>query len=261
MASTVLTDNCIELLHEACDRNTPLELHYRNPNLTPSSIGPETLYAQTRLIRIENNLIHIDKPQSIGGTTDFKIGRGVCAYFGIHGKTYTFDTKIVHISRLVDLNQKKIIVGMDLVIPPEIVQQQRRGDHRIAVAGSYPMEAVIYAACEEEPGSVALDVTRFNGKILNLSRGGASVRIEEKDRILCYLNKWYYLSFLIPDTKQESLFLAEIRHIEKIPRGGIRIGLQFLRWLNPTQAHENLGNLTKFLVAAERRLLQIRRKN
>jgi len=257
MPSAPTIDSTVAVIQEACDRNVPVELHYPNPDLSPGRLEPDLLFAQTRLIGVDEKEIYLDSPQSIGKSVELKHRTKVSGYFNLDGKIYSFNSRVTNLGCEVVLNKKKRIVGMCLATPAKIRQSQKREDHRISVAALEPIEVRIHEVSQKDPNAVALTAKRFTSRAVNLSLGGEGVNVEGPGGNHFRVGQYYFVSFCIPNDPEEFLFLAESRHIMDLPRNQAkRIGLQFLRWPDVMTMRKNLRKLGPFLARTERNSLQ-----
>ncbi len=259
-SSSTCVANCPEILLQASCRNVPLELQYLNPDRALDRIEPDVLYAQTRLLGVDEEYVYLDSPQDIGKQVRIGGGRQVQAFLNWQGKSYTFRAKVAKLRCLVELNRRKTVVGMCLFTPRSVWEQQRRQDHRVSVAALDPIEVALHETADQPAGCCPIAARRFRGRIVNLSRGGLAMRLRNSDRYEIHVPKWYYLTFSLPDPGEELLFLAEARHVQEILGGHAGIaGFQFLRWPNPTEMRRKEACLGRFIVEVERRALRNRR--
>jgi c-di-GMP-binding flagellar brake protein YcgR len=252
--------NPYELLQEACNRNTPIELHYVNRNLSGHQITPDMFYAQTRLLGVDDNQLYLDSPQSIGKKVHLGIGRQVDAYFCLQKKMYTFRTTVTNVNVKVILNREMTVVGICLAMPDRMRAGQRREEHRIPVLNVCPLMIRLHETPKDEPNACPINARRFEGDIINLSRGGICVLLKGDQRFLPRFGQWYYLSFTLPGDEEPLFFLGELRHFVEIERSDSRrFGFQFLRWPNSLQMREKINRLGRFLADLERKTLRGKR--
>jgi len=250
-------NTCVAKLQEACDRNVPLEIHYINPNMSRDRIDSDILIAQTRMLGVDEKRIYLDSPQCIGKQVRLCRGRKVDGYFTIQNTIYKFTTTVTDTNCMVILNREKTIVGMCLQTPTVISEGQRREDHRISVQSLEPIRVVLHEGIKNQPGQAPIDAKKFEGTMVNISRGGMAIKFEKEDRFLLKFGYWYYLNFSLPGEEEPFLFLAELRHIDELFNGQARrIGFQFLNWPDPMKMRGKIGVLNRFLSKLERSQLQ-----
>jgi len=247
----------MEILRYACDRNVPIELHYVNASVSSSRVEPDMLYAQTRMLGLDEQAIYLDSPQSIGKDVRLRVGRDVEAYFVVQNRIYTFRSQVTRLRCTVELNSVMKVVGMCLAMPNLIRSGQRREDHRISLASlPGPLTVDLHETSAEDPNLCPVDVRRFVGQAADLSRGGMAVIIANEDRFLLRHGRKYFLSFALPEDGREMTFLAELRHMRDIHKDSAkRLGFQFLRWPDVVQMREKSSALGKFLARMEREYL------
>jgi c-di-GMP-binding flagellar brake protein YcgR len=268
MTSTAVVENdgrtdlekSVQTIQEACDRNIPLELHYINNNVSNQRVEPDILYAQTRMLGVDDTKIYLDAPQSIGKKVHLRIGWKVDAFFTYQNNLYTFRTAITDLNCLVELNQEKTVVGMCLATPMQIRVGQRREDHRINLVGLRPFPVDLHETNKEDPNACPITAKRFTGLGVNISRGGISIRMEGEQRFLPRFGQWFFLSFVLPDDTKPMFFLVELRNLREVEKSeSRRFGFQFYRWPDSTRMREKQARLGRFLAAKERSTL--RKKN
>ncbi len=247
----------VQIIQEACNRNIPLELHYVNTNMSAQRYEPDVLYAQTRLLGVDDEKIYLDSPQSIGKVVHLRLGWKVHAFFTIQKNLYSFDSTVTDLRRMVVLNQEKTVVGMCLATPTRIRTGQRREDHRISLLGQQPIKVHIHETIKDNPNACPIGAKRFQAQGVNLSRGGIGVRMEGEERFLLRFGQWYFLSFSFPEDPDPFLFLVELRCIRDLEKSeSRRFGFQFLRWPDPIRSREKQARLGRILAAMERNSLR-----
>jgi c-di-GMP-binding flagellar brake protein YcgR len=249
-----------EILSRACERNTPLELHYFNPSQATNSVESEVLRAQTRLISLDPDSITVDFPQDIGHTLRLRSGIQVRAYFTLDETIYNFHATVAEMKSRVNLNRDTAIVGCRLTRPDRIVAAQRREDHRVSVASQEPIPTRIHEAGIEDFTACPINARRGSGRIVNLSRGGMAVRVEGDDRHKFPAGRRCFFTFTIPSDKTPMLMLGEIRHLREILDGSAAVlGIQFLTWPSTAEHRLRVAAIGRFVVDIERALLRQRK--
>jgi c-di-GMP-binding flagellar brake protein YcgR len=247
----------VRIIQEACDRNIPLELHYVNTNMSAQRYESDVLYAQTRLLGVDDQKIYLDSPQSIGKIVHLRLGWKVHAFFTIQKTLYSFDSTVTDLRCMVVLNREKTVVGMCMATPAKIRAGQRREDHRISLLGQMLVKVHIHETIKDNPNACPIGAKRFQAQGVNISRGGMSVRMEGEERFLLRFGQWYFLSFTFPTEPDPFLFLVELRCIRDVEKSeSRRFGFQFLRWPDPIRTREKQARLGRILATLERTSLR-----
>jgi c-di-GMP-binding flagellar brake protein YcgR len=219
-----------EMLQAACDRNLPLQLHYRGPAVG-GIVDTGNLVAQTRMLAIEPEGLAVDWPQAIARTVRLGTGTEVNGYFTFNEKLYRIRTTVMSLRYKMMLNDQRELVGCLLAMPSEVQTGQRREDHRASVASMDPIVVQIHQASRSEIGSAPSIARPIAGRLINLSRGGLRVGIEGEERHRFHAGDWFFLSFKTPNSEKPLTFLAEARSTTPMMRGqAVAVGMQFLNW-------------------------------
>jgi c-di-GMP-binding flagellar brake protein YcgR len=245
-----------ELLQWACDRNVPLQLHYRGPT-TGGIVDTGNLVAQTRMIAIEGNQLAVDWPQAIARSVRLGTGTEVDGYFTVDEQLYRIRTKVATLRYKMMLNDQRELVGCLLEMPADLQKGQRRADHRAAIANLDPIIVRMHQASRVEIGSAPSVARPMEGRLVNLSRGGLRVNVEGEERLRFHAGDWFFVSVTMPKTDQALVFLAEARSTTPTLRGqGVAVGMQFLNWpdANVLRAQSNL--IGRFIADLERNQLR-----
>lgn len=241
------------VLARACERNTPIELHYFNPCQAADSVEPEVLRAQTRLIALEADSVAVDFPQDIGHTLRLRCGIQVRAYFMLDEIIYNFHATVLEMRSRVELNRQTTLVGCRLTRPDRVVAAQRREDHRVSVATREPIGIQIHEAGLEDFSACPLSAWRGSGRIVNLSRGGMAVRLEGDDRHKFPVGRRCFFSFGLPPDRESLLMLGEVRHAREILEGSAAVlGVQFLTWPGTLEHRQRITAIGRFVADIER---------
>lgn len=245
-----------EVLQQACDRNTPLELHYINPGYAASTMEPETLRAQTRLLSLQPDSLLVDFPQDIGRTLRLRSGHHARAYFTVGETIYHFPTTITELQYRMELNQEKRIIGCRLARPERIITAQRREDHRVSVAAQDGFSVAIHEAGSDILTAIPLKARRGIGRIVNISRGGMGIRIDGEQRLKFRPGQYCFYSFSLPTASTPIIILGEFQHSRNLGRDACLMGVQFLRWPDPAEYRTRIGTIGRFIVDLERAQLK-----
>jgi c-di-GMP-binding flagellar brake protein YcgR len=243
----------LAVLAEACNRNLPLELHYVNSEVTPTSVEPDILIARTRLIRMEGDTIHVDNAQDIGKEVRLRQGETVDAFFTFNDVLRTFRTTIRALRQAIDLNREMRVIGAILDCPKVISSGQRREDFRASVVALEPIDVHLHETDAEAPNNCPLNARRWTGRMFDISRGGAGVRLEGPTRYTLRAGRVCYLSFALPGLEGGFLFLGEARYVRELPgKDACLVGFQFLRWPDAPTLRGQQNSIGRFTTAVER---------
>ncbi len=245
MRSATDINEGIALLQEACARNTPVELHHY-------STTDELIVLRSRVLGMDAEHLYLDRAQRIGGTLTLRAGKTVTAYLLLHGKRYSFGTKVVHADCPVALNAQTQVRGMAVRKPRRVEEGQRREDFRISLACIDPIEAALHEVTSEDMNSCSLDAGRFVGRLVDISRGGCSVRVEAEERRSFMPGERFFIMFEA-STHGGLVLPVEMCHAREILEGEAnRIGLKVLAW-NRVITKPHIQRLARFCADVERR--------
>ncbi len=237
------------VLTEACNRNAAAELHF-------SGEEGDRVTARVRLLRLEQELVLTDRPQSMGKPVVLRPRQPVMVHFPLGGIRYAFRTQVVRCHCPVRLNATQQVAGIALAMPSEVLEQQRRSDFRLSLAGCETIQAEAHLGSLEGGGSAPIGALRFSARPINLSAGGIGLLVDTR-----YARKWrlgntFFVSFCLPDVKGEFRMLAQLRHERRIPeRQATVAGFKFLPWpLVPLKV--SVRKILKFTAAQQRRQLK-----
>lgn len=249
VATAVKLEGRHSILTEACLRNAAAELHFDGEEGT-------RVTARVRLLRLEPELVLIDRPQSMGEPVVFKLGQPVQVHFPLGGTRYAFRTQVVRCHCPVKLNATQRVAGIALAMPSEVLEQQRRSDFRLSLAGCEAIQAELHLGSPDGGGSAPIDALRFSARMINISAGGLSLLVDLRAARQWTLNSTFFISFSLPEIEGEFRMLVELRHERRIhERKSVVAGFRFLPWdLVPLKA--SVRQIMKFTAAQQRRRLK-----
>lgn len=238
----------LEHLEEVCARNTMAEMHFEDQDGKLST-------SHMRLLRVEDDELHVDMPNCIGKDLLFRPRLKIVVYFAEGEKQFGFKSEVIRSITKVDLNSEKQVVGMTLVVPSQIPEQQRRRDFRLSLSRQN-FSVDFHRTDEDEPHHAPLDADRFAGRITNLSGGGLCVSIDVTPQARFTLWERLYVLFNLPELEERFVFPVEVRHFRRIHDDQtLLVGVQFA----DCEEHANklaIRRIRQFVVDEERRQLR-----
>jgi c-di-GMP-binding flagellar brake protein YcgR len=252
-SETLVTEDTLTLLKQACDRNAQLELHRH-------AGSGELLVARARMLDFDDQLIYLDSPHSIGKEIHFLCGHPVSAHTILAGKMYAFDSHVADSSCVVQLNKRRRIVGMSIARPTSVWVAQRREDYRVSVVSLDPIPVRVHEISPDCRDAAPIEAVRFGGCLMNISLGGVRVRLSTLPGTKFVIGHPYYLAFQLPTMMDEIMFLCELRHYRPLHDGEeTAVGLQFMVWPSRSELQKRLQFLHAFCFEMQRRSLRRRR--
>jgi c-di-GMP-binding flagellar brake protein YcgR len=238
------------LLQAACARNTSAELHCE---------GDEgSLTARLRLLRVESQQLLTDEARFSGNAPALRPRQPVVIYFLQDGVRWAFRSRVRAPQVVVSLNHDFRIRGMAFQVPDQVLEQQRRADFRVSLAGR-DILAELRAAATGDITACPVHADRFAGRVTNISAGGLCLLVDPDVRSGFDLGELFYAHFRLPEEDEECLLPVEVRNHRRIASSGaILVGLRFVACSlagTPIQ----LRRVQHFVAAEQRRLLRARR--
>jgi c-di-GMP-binding flagellar brake protein YcgR len=220
-ASAVQASN---VLDEVCARNVSVELH-------AGAIRDRIVVSRTRILHADDETLYLDKPRTEGRSVAWSAGDVIDVHFSFRGKRYCFRSRVRQAHVIVNINATTRVRGISIVRPASIDSGQRRSDFRVSVASYDPIVVCMHDAPSIRPDVCPIDAGRFAGRLVNISVGGASVRVGSEQRRSFQDGDYFFISFSVPGEGCEQVFLAELRHARRILDGDAHLlGLQFQNW-------------------------------
>lgn len=254
MGQALATDNqaILEVVAEACARNMPAELHIQNPD-------GDMATAWARLLECHDETIQLDQPQAGSGTINLTPRQRVTVFLHVRGKRYRFHSFVVEPRARIRLNERMVVTGISLAFPNELVEAQRREDFRISVAGTHNIPVRFHGLTVPSPGPVPLDVPRFEGRIIDVSAGGAAVLVARTELRSVRLGELFYSEFTLPGDDQPLAPVCQARHSQLVRTDTAHmLGMQFVPWIG-CDAKQINQQTRRFVIAEQRRQLRRRR--
>lgn len=240
-----------ELLHDACERAVPIELHrvHRDGSLTVS---------KARVVFNDEAHIYLDEPQTIGRIVNFELGQTIKAYFWLYDTLFTFDTVVIAPHCLINLNAHKQVKGIAISRPNHIRKGQRRSSFRMSLAANVPVPVLLHEADLVEDSACPIDSKRWRGRLVDVSLGGASILVENEAALHFRIGRTLFLGFTLPQDNHQVIALATIRQVRTLHDGAAhRIGFCFERWPNERHFRGNIESpLQRFIAQLERHTLK-----
>ena len=237
---------CEELLKKACARSAVLELHRQQGGvLVPA--------AKARMIRLEDGLIVLDRPQVIGREVPLGMGQTLDAYVYVDDELYTFQTTMTATDCPVPLNKDKNIMGAKIERPSALSKGQRRQFFRTSLALYDPFPVEFHVTDASAPLETPLGAHHFHGLILDASPGGFGVRVDNVAYSRFKIYDHYYLSFQAPNQKDNSVFLCELRQARAFRDGeSVKLGFLLLPWPSQREVDRRIIPLQRYLTDMQR---------
>jgi len=242
----------VELIGKACARNVPAELHFEDTagNLT---IG------RVRLLEMTDCLVLTDRPMMPDDDSVIPDGSTVTVHFALNGSRYEFESLVEESGLIVRLNARQRVPGISLRQPLELTDSQRRLDLRVSVLGNDSISIWLVDPHPSLPNACPMDARVIEGRIVDISCGGASVLVPYNALRKCEPGHRFYLNFVLPDVEHEFCLLGIVRFSRLVESSeSTRLGIQFRRWIGSVHQRDR-QRISQFVVAHERRKLRRRR--
>ncbi len=242
-------DQKTRLLNQACQRNTPAELHFQRGEA-------DLITARVRLLGLDAELIYVDRPQVVGSQFRLRPRQSAMVYFLLAGTRYAFHSRVVKPRCLVRLNARQRVFGAALAIPAEVRPQQRRADFRLSLAGYDWTVALCHQGEREHPRRCAIDAHRFKVRLVNISAGGVEALVDPSAIRGCGQGDVFFMTFFLPEVEQEFCMRTELRHTRHIHNGRSTLaGFMFLPWeMAPLKPY--VRQINRFIATEQRRQLR-----
>ena len=271
----------IEALHAACARNAPLEI------VQADLVGEEP-FARGRMIEIESGVLMIEEVQIIGKMAKFAKQTPVVGFFRFHNRLFEFFSKVVSAQKPIHLNRSTIVPAIDLKLPTDITEGQRRNVYRIQVAALRdPIRVEFWhevppdveqmfiqngqtaqgdGVCDaykggEDANGFLLPPTRvadWEGQMIDASDVGLGMNLNK-----CRLNQLKlfdrgWLRFSLPGDAEGSMtFSVEVRQVRSVREGVVRAGM-FILETNDRWAHAaKVRRLWSFMTEWQRKVCRV----
>lgn len=271
----------MEALVQACARNSPVEI-------VQADLAGIEPFARGRMLEIESGVIVLEEVQIIGKTAKFGKKTPLLGYFRFGSRLFEFRSRVMSSAKPVKLNRATLVPAMDILMPEEVEEGQRRNVFRIPLAalnppiriefwygppptdGNYTLQqgqtkegdgiTCSYEGGESEDGTVLVPSRRADwfGTLIDASDVGLGINIEN-----CRLSdlKQFgdcYIRFQLPEDDEGPLtFRIETRQVRSIREGVIRVGCLIYEG-NDRWAHAaKIRRLWSFLTQWQRKVVRV----
>lgn len=242
----------LEIVAEACARNLPAELHIQQPD-------GDVVSAWARMLGCQNELVQLDQPHAGSGSITLAPRQRVKVFLYVRGKRYRFHSAVAEPRARIRLNERMVVTGIALEWPSELVEAQRREDFRVSIAGAHDIPVRFHGLTVPAPGPVPLDVSRFQGRIVDVSAGGMAVLIARTELRTVQLGELFYGEFTLPEDDRPLTPVCQARHAKLIRTDTTHlVGIQFVPWVG-CSAQLMTQRTRRFVIAEQRRQLRRRR--
>ena len=238
------------LIEDACARNAPVELQYR-------AADGERLIAKSRVLGVDAERVFLDAPHSIGQDVVFQRDQELEGYLLINEVRYAFKSRVRELDAMVRINAEKRTVGMVIDRPDSVVEGQRRTHFRVSVIANEPIQIQIHGAIPGSSGACPVDAHVFEASLVNLSVGGAGLRVSPIDCRTIRVGDDLFMTFHLPEEDQEFYFLTEVRQIWAIPGDAAkRVGVKIKPWPSPRDIRRTQQRLQRYITQVQRARLR-----
>ena len=238
------------LLNEACARNLTVELHFHAPN-------DEVLVAKSRFLGLDEQHVFLDKPQSIGKPIELSLRQRFDAYMALQESRFAFQSQVVDLQRLMQLNRKMRVIGIVIARPTSIKEGQRRAYFRASLLGNRTVCANVHASSLEAEGAAPINAQPFTAEMINLSVGGVALNVDIEHGRKIRIGDELFIGFDEPGEDQEYMLLAEVRQTRKIAEDtAVRLGMQFKAWPSAAHLRRVQRDMQKFITRLQRASLK-----
>lgn len=270
----------MEALVNACARNAPVEI-------VQADLAGIEPFARGRMLEIESGMILLEEVQIIGKTAKFGKHTPILAYFRFGSRLFEFRSKVMSSAKPVKLNRATLVPALDILMPQQVEEGQRRNVFRIPLAalnppikielwcgpppedGTYKIQfgqtkegdgiTCSYEGGESEEGNVLVPSRQadWSGTLVDASDVGIGINIEG-----CRLSdiKQFaecFVRFELPGDEEGPLaFRIETRQVRSIREGVIRLGC-FIREGDDRWSHAaKIRRLWAFLTQWQRKVVR-----
>lgn len=251
MSTTTSKVTVDDLIVWACDRNTPIELHYE-PADGPMVVG------RARLLGYDDKQLLADRPLCLDHGI-IPCGKKLSVNLSMNGERYEFDSIIEESHRMVQLNAHHKVRGIAMKRPVEFNKSQRRKHLRISLVGYDPIHVELVKPHPDIPTACPSDAMVYNGWMVDLSVGGMSMLVDQHIIRRVTENELFFVMFDLPGCEEGYCMMGSVRHSRVIESSeSIRIGMSFQGW-NNRQLKRDQRRLSRFVASHERRMLRRRK--
>jgi hypothetical protein len=272
----------MEALVEACSRNAPLEI-------VQIDRAGEDPFARGRMLEIENGVIVIEQLQLIGKVVKFAKKTPVLVYFRFRHKLYEFNSRVMSAEKPVRLNRALLVPAMEILLPSEVEEGQRRNVYRIPLGaikdpirvevwqqkevpenGNYTLQegqslegdgvTCSREGGESEEGQILVPsrLADWVGSLVDASDIGLGINVEKcrLSDIKQFGELW--VRFSLPGDEEGPIAMrVEARQIRSVREGVIRIGLLVIEGSNRWDHAGKVRRLWSFLTELRRKVCRV----
>lgn len=252
MTQTEATCRVDEVLTEACDRNTAVELHVHMR-------GGGLVVAKSRIVKIDDQQLYLDKPEATGQKLNLQDGLPLDVHFAIRRERFFFKSTLTDARAHINVNEHNKIIGLTIARPTAIKSGQRRNDFRVELANMRRIDVLLHDAATVKPDLCPLDTKRFSAELIDVSAGGLRVKVDRSERDEFHATDRFFALFPLPDDlRTDAVFLVKPVHWSASEdRSQNFVGLQLIPWPEVEFAR-NQRRLARFVAKIERQLAKFR---
>ena len=240
------------------------------------------------MIEIESGVLMIEDVQIIGKRAKFAKQTHVVGFFRYRGRLFEFFSKVVSAQKPIQLNRSTIVPAIDLKLPTEITEGQRRNVYRVQVAAlREPIRVEFWhetppdveqitiqngqtaqgdGVCDaykggEDANGLLLPPTRvpdWEGQMIDASDVGLGMNLTKCRLAQLKLFDHAWIRFSLPDDPEGAMtFFVEVRQLRSVREGVIRVGT-FIIESNDRWAHAaKVRRLWSFLTEWQRKVCRV----
>ncbi|GAB5496122.1 MAG: hypothetical protein Phyf2KO_12020 [Phycisphaerales bacterium] len=271
----------IEALTHACARNAPVEI-------VQADLAGIEPFARGRMLEIESGVILLEEVQIIGKTAKFGKQTPLLAYFRFGSRLFEFRSRVMSSAKPVKLNRATLVPAMDILLPEEVEEGQRRNVFRIPLAainppirvelwcgpppsdGNYTLQpeqtkegdgiTCSFEGGENEEGSILVPSREadWRGTLIDASDVGIGINIED-----CRVSELKQFSdcfvrFQLPGDEEGFMaFRIETRQVRSIREGVIRVGCLIYEGKDRWSHAAKIRRLWSFLTQWQRKVVRV----
>ncbi|UCD30590.1 MAG: PilZ domain-containing protein [Planctomycetota bacterium] len=230
-----------QILQDCCSRNCQAEL-------TCTTDSQSTLRAKIRFLELTPHGLILDQPTILGKPLHLQKDESVYVQFTWEQQPFAFVSQVQ--TRLNwTLNDSITIDALQVVVPQELTQTQRRQCYRLPTAHLSSARVTLHSV--DKPGQT------ITGTITDISEGGTSILTEANVIQKIAIDDAYEASFSLPDENRKAMpykFLGIVCRVQKIPDSRrLKIAIAW----HPDHKKRNTSSpLGRFIIAEQLRMLR-----
>ena len=213
-----------EFMDRVCARQASADLCYEAPDGT-------VITCRVRLLAVTPDELLADQPSYRGRDRRIPEGRPITVHVSQNGCRFQFDSVIQKARHPVQINKRTRVPGIVLRLPVSITESQRRGHYRVSLAAKDTIVVGLARSHPDVPGACPVNADVLQGRMVDLSTGGAAVLVDEAAGAKLQVGQLWFLTFGLPDVSDEFCMFSSIRHMRVIESSdSTRIGFVFRSW-------------------------------